>query len=394
MSTSTRFQRIENIAQKHIDEGAFSSIEWLVKRKGETWSSGRVGYSDAVNKMPLPNKPIYRNYSMTQPIVSAVALMLVEMGKLRLFDPVAAYLPEFANMSIIQENGSTIPAKSPIIIEHLLTHRAGFTYGFITDCPVSKFYRQSDINDANLSLEEAIKRIAEMPLVFEPGKRWQYSVATDVLARVLEVVLGKNLPDILNELLLLPLGMVDTGFHIEASQQSRLLSVFGKSDLNEVMNYDDKPQTLIPSDPSDHHPVNDKKFCRGGYGLYSTIDDYSRCVDFLGSGLTSRGERLLSSKMIELMWTNRIPDNQLPLRIGPVLLPGYGFGLAGRVMMDIGKAYGLTSQGECGWAGAASTYFWIDPKEDIIGLTMTQYLGSKIPIGDDIRNAVYQALDD
>ncbi len=394
MSTSTRFQRIEKIAQKHIDDGAFSSIEWLIKRNGELWSSGSAGYCDTANKTPLPDKPIYRIYSMTKPIVSAVALMLVEMGKLRLFDPVAAYLPEFSKMSVLQKDGSTIPANSPIIIEHLLTHRAGLSYGFITDCPVSEFYRQSEINDASLSLEEAIKKIAEMPLVFEPGSKWQYSVATDVLARVLEVALGKNLPDILNELLLLPLGMVDTGFHIEAPQQPRLLSVFGKSDLNEVMNFDDKSQALTPSDPSDHHPVNDIKFYRGGYGLYSTIDDYSLCVDFLGSGLTSKGERLLSSKMVELMWTNRIPDNQLPLRIGPIPLPGYGFGLAGRVMMDIGKSYGLTSQGECGWAGAASTYFWIDKKEDIVGLTMTQYLGSKIPIGDDIRNAVYQALDD
>lgn len=394
MSASNRFQRIEAMANKQVDKGFFSGVEWLVKRKGETWARGQAGFGDALNQTPMPEKPIYRIYSMTKPIVSVVAMMLVEQGKLRLFDPVAAYLPEFAKMTVMDADGTTRPARSPMIIEHLLTHRAGFSYGFITGSPVSEFYRSSNINSANQSLEQVIKTIAEFPLAFEPGSQWQYGVATDVLARVIEVVLGRPLQEILSEMIIQPLGMNDTGFMIPEAERPRLMAMFGKSDLNELMNFDDKPQTLVPAELSTQHPVDDPNFCRGGYGLYSTIEDYSRFTDFLVSGIADNGERLLSSKTIELMWTNRVPDSQLPLRIGPLVLAGYGFGLAGRTMMDTGKAYGLTSNGETGWAGAASTYFWIDPKEDLIGITMAQYLGSKVPLGDDIRNAVYQALDD
>lgn len=394
MTASSRFQRIEAIANKHINQGSISGVEWLVKRKGEVWAQGSAGYSDALNQVKMPELPIYRVYSMTKPVVSVVALMLVEQGKLRLFDPVAAYLPEFAKMTVLSADGKTSPSKSPMIIEHLLTHRAGLSYGFLTGSPVSEFYRSSNINSAKTSLEQAIKTIAEFPLAYEPGSQWQYSVATDVLARVIEVILERPLQEILSEMIFQPLGMVDTGFMIPEAERSRLMAMFGKSDLNELMNFDDKPQTLIPADLSAEHPVDNADFCRGGYGLYSTIEDYSRLTDFLVSGISSTGERLLSRKTIELMWTNRIPDSQLPLRVGPIYLAGYGFGLAGRIMLDTGKGYGLTSNGEFGWAGAASTYFWIDHEEDIIGITMAQYLGSKIPLGDDIRNAVYQALDD
>ncbi len=396
MTAPGRIQRIEAIANKHVDQGSISGVEWLVKRKGETWAQGSAGFSDAPNQITMPKKPIYRIYSMTKPIVSVVAMMLVEQGKLRLFDPVAAYLPDFAKMTVMNADGKTSAAKSPMIIEHLLTHRAGLSYGFLTGSLVSEFYRSSNINSAKTSLEQAIKSIAGFPLAYEPGTQWQYSVATDVLARVIEVVLERPLQQILNEMIFQPLGMVDTGFMIPEAERPRLMAMFGKSDLNELMNFDDKPQTLIPADLSTQHPIDDPDFCRGGYGLYSTIEDYSRFADFLVSGVSdvsSGGERLLSSKTIELMWTNRIPDSQLPLRIGPIFLAGYGFGLAGRIMMDIGKGYGLTSNGEFGWAGAASTYFWIDHQEDIIGITMAQYLGSKVPLGDDIRNAVYQALD-
>jgi CubicO group peptidase (beta-lactamase class C family) len=319
---------------------------------------------------------------------------LVEQGKLRLFDPVAAYLPDFAKMTVMNADGKTSPAKSPMIIEHLLTHRAGFSYGFLTDSPVVEHYRSSNINDANVSLEEMVTTISDFPLAFEPGSQWQYGVATDVLARIIEVILDRSLPEILNEMILKPLGMTDTGFIIPKADRSRLMAMFGKSDLDEVMKFDDKPQTLVPADLSAQYPVADDNFYRGGLGLYSTIEDYSRFSDLLVSGVSNTGERLLSSKTIELMWTNRIPDSQMPLRIGPIFLAGYGFGLAGRIMLDTGKGYGLTSNGEFGWTGAASTYFWIDRREDIIGITMAQYMGSKIPLSDDIRNAVYQALDD
>lgn len=393
MAGSSRFDRIEAIARGHIDAGNFGGIEWQVLRGGKTWASGRQGMGDALNRTPMPEKPIYRIYSMTKPMISALALMLVEQGKLRLIDPIVAYLPEFAEMSILGKDGKTRPAKGPIIVEHLLTHRAGFSYGFLSDCPVGNLYRQNHIIDAKPSLGEMVKRIADLPLAFEPGTEWRYSVATDVLARLVEVVADKPLPEVLSELLLDPIGMNDTGFMVEESQRYRIMAMFGNGDLDYIMDFDDKPQSLVAADVSMQYPADKPDFYRGGHGLFSTLDDYTRFVPFLATGLAPDGTRLLSRKMVEQMLTNRIPPEQLPLRIGPINIAGYGFGLTGRVMIEPGYVYGLTSLGEHGWAGAASTYFWIDKSEDLIGVVMSQYIGSKLPLGDDIRNAVYQALD-
>ncbi|MCP4070638.1 MAG: beta-lactamase family protein [Hyphomicrobiales bacterium] len=393
MNYEQRYKRIDAIARNHVESGHFSGIEWLVVHKGNVWSKGRAGMADALNNIEMPSSPIYRVYSMTKPVISAIALMLMEEGKLRLFDPVAKFLPQLAAMEIIDDQGSARPVKTPILIEHLLTHRAGFSYGFLADCPVGRIYRKSRINDASLSLAGMVEIIAAMPLAFEPGSQWRYSVATDILARVIEIALDQPLPAILKERIFDPLDMGETGFSVPESEQHRIMAVFGKSDLDYLMDFDDKPQTLIAADLTGQYPSNDPAFWRGGYGLFSTIDDYAKLTGFLASGETAQGDPLLSRKTMQLMWTNRIRDNQLPLCVGPVVLPGYGYGLAGRVMIDPGGSLGLTSMGEFGWAGAASTYFWIDREEDLIGITMAQYLGGKIPLGDDIRTAVYQALE-
>lgn len=394
MQISRRKQRIASVAQSHIEAGHFSGIEWLVTRGGEEWSRGSVGMADAPNGVAMPDKPLYRVFSMTKPVISSIALMLMEQGKLRLYTPISTFLPEFGEMNVIDENGGLHPATTPIIIEHLLTHRAGLSYGFLPDCPAAELYRKSNMADANVSLADVVAEVADLPLAFEPGSRWRYSVATDVLARILELIVGQPLPDILQTFVFGPLGMKDTGFTVREDARHRLMAMFGKSDLDDIFVFDDQPQTLVPSDMSALYPADNPHFHRGGYGLFSTIDDYRLFTAFLATGMSGTGERLLSRKTIEFMWTNRLPENQLPMRIGPLVFAGYGHGLAGRVMMQPGQAYGLTSTGECGWAGAATTYFWLDRAEDLTGIVMAQYLGSKVPLQDDIRNAVYQALDD
>jgi len=394
LQTSPRKQRIHSVAQSHVEAGHFSGIEWLVSRGGEHWSRGSVGMADALNGIAMPERPFYRVFSMTKPVISAITLMLMEQGRLRLYTPISAYLPEFAEMTIIDDEGDTRPAKAPILIEHLLTHRAGLSYGFIPDCPAGRLHREGLMADASASLEEVIREVAGLPLAFEPGSQWRYSVATDVMARILEVIAGKPLPEILKETVFDPLGMSETGFMVPEGQRHRLMAMFGKSDLNTIFDYDDQPQSLVAADMTSLYPADDPNYYRGGYGLFSTLDDYSLFTAFLTTGLSATGERLLSRKALELMWTNRLPANQMPMRIGPIVFAGYGHGLAGRVMVDPGQGFGLTSVGECGWAGAATTYFWIDKAEDLTGIVMAQYLGSKIPLQDDIRNAVYQALDD
>jgi CubicO group peptidase (beta-lactamase class C family) len=389
-----RFARIEATAKSHVDRGHFSGIEWLVLRGGRPWANGRVGWADAPNRVPIPDKPLYRIFSMTKPVISAMALMLMERGQLNLFQPISAFLPEFAEMSVIVAEGGTSRARMPIIVEHLLTHRSGLSLDILPNCPVGRLYAEKGFDTGDRSLADFVGDVAQMPLAFEPGSEWRYSVSLDVLARIIEVILGRDLPDILQEFIFSPLGMDDTAYFVPESQRNRIMQMFGKSDLTKLFDFEPGPQTLVRADISDRNPADNPEFRRGGYGLFSTSDDYASFVSFLATGLSESGERLLSRKTVELMWTNRIPPRQQPLFVGPILLPGYGYGLAGRVMIDIGQALGLTSKGECGWAGAASTYFWIDPQEDLIGITLAQFLGSKVPLGDEMRRAVYQALDE
>ena len=236
-----------------------------------------------------------------------------------------------------------------------------------------------------------IATIASLPLAFEPGTGWRYSVATDVLARVIEVVEGKPIRQVVAERVIDPLGLADTGFSV--ADPSRLMPMFGNGNLDDIMNFEPGPQKLVPTDVTDMYPCDDPEFGRGGYGLFSTIDDYMQIAEFLSSGRTADGNVLLSRKAVELMWTNRIPAAQMPLMIGPVALAGYGFTLAGRVMLDPGLGFWMTSPGEFGWSGAASTFFLVDPVEDVILVVMSQFLGSKIPLADDMRNAIFSALD-
>lgn len=388
-----RKQRIKDCAEKLVAQGAFSGIEWLINKGDETWARGQAGQLDGLSGTPMPKKPIYRIYSMTKPIVSVAALMLMERMKLRLFDPVAAYIPSFAQMDVLEPDGSTRRMRGMMILEHLLTHQAGLSYGFLVDCPVGQRYTQLEIMPASVSLAEKIDILSEQPLAFDPGTNWRYSVATDVVARVLEVVEGKPIGAILKELIFDPLGMSETGFMVPESERHRVMAMFGEEDLNRIMIFGPPPQTLRPAGQDDIYPADKPDFGRGGHGLFSTIDDYMKFVRLLKTGRGQDGERLLSRKTMEMMSENRINPRIMPLFIGPILMPGYGYGLTGRVMLNTGAAYGLTSVGEWGWAGAASTYFWLDPKEDVEGIVMSQYLGSIVPLGDDLRVATYQALE-
>ena len=389
----SRTDRIEQVAQRYVDSGTYPAIEWLVQIDGHEWLRGSVGKADPLNGTDLPQNPIYRLYSMTKPVVSAIALMLLEEGKLRLYDPVAAFLPAFARMEIIGEDGTLVPARRSMLVEHLMTHRSGLSYGFLLDCPAGAKLRETDLRARAGPLEGMIDTIAQLPLASEPGAQWRYSVSTDVLARVIEVVEGKPLQQVVAERIVKPLRLADTGFMVPESERGRVMPVFGQADLDRIMDFPEGRQPMTPANVDAHYPVDDPTFARGGYGLFSTVDDYARIADFLATGTSRDGEIMLSRHMLEFMWMNRIPESQMPLAIGPVPLPGYGFSLAGRVMVDLARSVSMTGLGEFGWSGAAGTFFWIDPVENMTGIVMTQYLGSKLPLSDDMRTAAYQALE-
>ncbi len=389
----SRTDRIEQVAQRYVDSGTYPSIEWQVRLDGHEWLSGAVGEADPLNGVALPEKPIYRIYSMTKPVISAIALMLLEEGRLRLYDPVAAFIPAFRQNRIIDRDGNLTQARRAMLVEHLMTHRSGLSYGFLLDCPAGAKYRETDLRKTAGPLEDMIATIAELPLASEPGAEWRYSVSTDVLGRIVEIVEGKPLQQVVAERIVKPLGLEDTGFMVPEDKRHRVMPMFGRDDLDALQVFTEGKQELVPGDVSVSYPADNPGFARGGYGLFSTADDYMKIADFLATGTSRDGEIMLSRHMLKFMWMNRIPESQMPLAIGPVPLPGYGFSLAGRVMVDLARSVSMTGLGEFGWSGAAGTFFWIDPVENMIGVVMTQYLGSKLPLADDMRTAAYQALE-
>lgn len=389
----SRHDRIAQVAARYTGGRKFSGIEWHVEHRGSVLASGRSGHADALAGTPLPDQPIYRIYSMTKPIVSVLALILMEQGRLRLFDPVSVYNPAFANMLVLEANGSLRPAVRPILVEDLITHRAGFTYEFITGCHIAPLYQQHGISsDGACSLDTMMERLAALPLAFQPGTQFRYGVSVDVLAHVCERAAGDTLDNLLRTHIFTPLGMTDTAFMVPAAKRDRLLPMFGVSDISEFAPLTPMPQELKYANVEDMYPSNSPDFRRGGHGLFSTTADYARFARMLISGRTPDGDVLLARKTLEMMRANRIPPEQLPLTIGMNPLPGYGWGLGVRVMTDVGKAMALTGMGELGWAGAASTYFFVDPAEDFFGVFMTQYLGAMLPLSEEMRVAAYQML--
>lgn len=390
----SRQDRIAQVAARYTGNRKYSGIEWHVEQRGEHLAGGRAGYADAETRAPIPEGAIYRIYSMTKPIVSVLGLMLMEQGKLRLFDLLSSFDPAFANLQVLAPTGQLRPAERPILVEDLFTHRAGFTYEFITGCHVAPLYQQHEISSDGLcTLPQMMARLAELPLAFQPGTQWRYSVATDVLAHVIERAADRPLDELLREHVFDPLGMEDTAFHVPEGQRERLMPMFGVTDISEFAPLHPRPQTLTPADVSAMYPSDRPDFRRGGHGLFSTLTDYARFCRFLLTGRGPDGAVLLGRKTLVMMRANRIPPAQLPLTIGMNPLPGYGWGLGVRVMMDVGQSMALTGAGEFGWAGAASTYFFIDPQESLFGVFMTQYLGATLPLNEDLRVAAYQMLD-
>jgi CubicO group peptidase (beta-lactamase class C family) len=390
-----RAERLGQIAEGYVQAGKFAGIEWWVEQRGKELARGRAGYADAEARSPIPDGALYRIYSMTKPVVSVMGLILLEQGKLRLYDPLASYDERFAEMRVLHADGRLEPAERPITVEDLFTHRAGFSYEFITGCHVAPLYERAAVSSDGLcSLDEMMRRLSEIPLAFQPGSGFRYSVCTDVLAHVIERAADRPIDELLKTHLFDSLGMGDTAYYVPEARRGRLMPMYGVADISQLAPLEPHPHELTPADVQDMYPCDRPgAFRRGGHGLFSTLDDYARFARMLLNGRAPDGKPILSRKVLELMRANRIPPSQLPLTIGMNAMPGYGWGLGVRVMLDLGQANSLTGLGEIGWAGAASTYFWVDPAEEMVGVLMTQYLASMLPLSDDLRTAAYQMLE-
>ena len=381
-----------DIAQKYLDKGLIAGLEWDIRSRNKSLSEGVAGFKDIESKTPLDRDQIYRIYSMTKPILSFALIRLIERNQLHLHSLAQEFIPSLRHLKVILPDGSLERLKRPITIADLLTHTAGFSYNFNIGCQVAPFYKELNIlNDPDKSLEEMVDQISTLPLAFQPGDAWRYSVATDILGRILEVHRKQRLRDVLKDLVFDPLGMNETDFSIKKDQASRLMPMHGTNDVNELISL--KPKSLEVVDIEKVHPSQGNDVMeRGGSGLFSTIKDYQLFCEFLINGQDKNGSQMISKTMHNFMLENRIPKKLLPLKLGPRLLDGYGWNLIGRLMIDSGKAMSLTNNGEFGWAGAAKTFFWVDRKENLSGVIMTQYAGCDINISDEFRAASYSLI--
>ena len=384
--------QFSKVAKKYLDKGLIAGLEWEIRHFNKVLSKNVEGYSDIENKTILEPGQIYRIYSMTKPLVSVAAIRLIETCKLSLYSNIQDFIPSFKHLKVLRPNGELERLKRPINLADLLTHTSGLSYNFNMGCSVAQFYQQENIlNDPNISLEQMVDKIATIPLAFQPGESWRYSVATDVIGRVLEVVEDKNLSEILSEQILAPLDMKETSFSISEANAKKLMPMHGNTDANKLISFQQAPLKIV--DAEQNHPSQgDLVNLRGGTGLFSTIDDYQLFCNFLLNGKDKNGSPLISKTMHDFMLTNRISDHMLPLRLGPIALSGYGWNLIGRVMTNKGLAMSLTENGEFGWSGAASTYFWIDRENQLTGIIMTQYIGGYITIADDFRATSYSLI--
>ncbi|MEX0339859.1 MAG: serine hydrolase domain-containing protein [Arenibacterium sp.] len=360
-----RLARLKARMEWHVAQGNSPGITWHIGGVGEIFDQGSVG--------DVPDGALWRIYSMTKPLVSIAAMQLVEECRIKLHAPIATWLPEFEAPVVLNPDGSRTPAQSPITLRHLLCHMAGLTYGFQGD-GVARMYAQAGVLvDEAASLREQSKLIASMPLVFHPGSDWRYSVATDILAAVLEVEEGQPIAQILKDRLFDPLGMPATGFYVPENARARIMKMHGSR----------LPAQLPPIPPlgiDTLYPADNPNYGRGGHGLFSTLSDYAAFAESLLALSRGQGEGPVSPRGLNAMVTNQVPDARMPFSINmpfDTVSPGfggYGFGLGFAVDLGAQGRNLLGHPGCFGWSGAADTWFTVDPDAGFYAVFMAQDL--------------------
>jgi len=404
--SSKRLERIKPAMQAYVDQKKIAGLSTMVARRGKVAHFEQVGWMDMESNRPLSADAIFRIYSMTKPIVCVALMTLYEQGRFQLFDPVAKYISAFSDLKVLEsdEAGGTkeIDLARPITVRDLLTHTAGLTYDFLEDSPVGELYRQARIgNNAERTLEELVRELTRLPLAWQPGTRWHYSLAIDVAAHLIEVISGQSLNHFLKENIFGPLGMTDTDFYVPPEKRNRLATMYGRPDLLAPDMTFSKLMEAWESgyneriDVSKTNPESEPSFARGGHGLFSTARDYMRFAQMLLKQGEFEGARILGRKIADLMHMNHLPADLLPYElVSDLPVKGYGFGLGSRVLMNVAESELPGSVGEFGWAGAAKTYYWVDPQEEIVGVLMTQDMIEFDLPEKDFQVLTYQALVD
>jgi CubicO group peptidase (beta-lactamase class C family) len=395
-----RLRRLDDNFARYVDDGRLAGWLLTVSRHGKLAYVASYGQRDREAGLEVTPDTLWRIYSMSKPVTSVAAMMLYEEGRFELNDPVSKFIPSFKDMRVFvggsDQRPVTLPATEPVRIWHLLTHTAGLTYGFHRQHPADAMHRAAGFDmdsKPTMNLEQACDAWAGIPLLFQPGTEWNYSVATDVLGRVVEVASGQSLDEFFAQRIFGPLGMTDTAFYAQPDDLPRLAALYGR-DLKGKATRMERAGTAATKPPL---------MLSGGGGLVSTAADYNQFLRMLLKTADSPageldGVRLLGPRTVAYMGRNHLPGNQDLATFGRPLNAespqiGTGFGLGFAVTLDAAAGKVLCSEGELSWGGAASTAFWIDPAEEVTATFFTQLMPSSAhPIRSQFRQLVYQSL--
>jgi CubicO group peptidase (beta-lactamase class C family) len=398
--SAQRLDRIDQFYAAQIQKGQLAGIVTLIARHGKIVHFSALGYADIEKQQRMQTDTIFRLYSMTKPIASTALMMLYEQGAFQMTEPLSKYLPEFANLRVLRTPDAalddTVPPQHPPTIQDVLRHTAGFTHGLGTDT-FDSGYTKANIFGLDVSLAEMTQKLAKIPLRYQPGTQWVYSIGPDIQARLVEVMSGVPFDEFLQKRLFNPLAMKDSGFWLAPDKAKRLATVYWS-----------KNGKLLPLDDAHGHPegsvimepwsVNsytvNHKHKGGSFGLVATAEDYWRFAQMMLNGGVFGDARILSPQVVHYMSRDHLGDIKIATPDGR--LGGFGFGLGFAVLKDPATAGFMSSEGTYYWAGAAATHFWIDPKEDLVVIAMTQHMS--VPAVDtllpQIRTLVYSAMLD
>ena len=368
--SSVKLAQSKSSVQALIDDEKIAGANIIVARKGKIVLSETFGMMDQKAKKPMRPDTIFRIYSMTKPITSVAAMMLYEQGNLKLDDPISKYIPEFKGLKVYSESGKHDDQVNQMSIRDLFRHTSGLTYGYFGNTAVDKMYMARGVLKRKSSLQDMINKLSEIPLLHQPAAKWHYSVSTDVLGYLVQKISGQPLNEFFRQKIFEPLDMKDTAFYVPKEKVNRLAACYGPKQNGEFR---------VIDDPSKSQYLAQPLLFSGGGGLVSTARDYLRFSQMLLNKGQLDGRRLLHSETVEMMTSNQLPDS---VKRGQ----GEGFGLGFSVRLRDGRF----PQGEYGWGGAASTHFWISPKDKLIVIALSQYM----PFSSQLQNAVKSIIYD
>ena len=389
--SSERLERLHALMQQVVDQKQLPGAVTLLARHGKVVDYRTYGMRDVASGAPMTRDTIFRAFSMTKPVTGVAMMLLYEQGKWLPSDPISKYIPEFAHLKVCKgvDGAGNMILEEPIhppTMQELMTHSAGFVYGFFGETPVDKEYRRLGVMQSK-SLREFIEKLAKIPLAYQPGTKWVYSASMDIQGYIIERLSAQTLPDFMQDHIFKPLGMKDSGFVVPADKRGRLVTVYRSNEKSEV----------IPAPGFGGEYTEQPGMPSGGGGLVTTAEDYFRFAEMLAGGGELNGVRILSPASVQLMSTNHLAASLLTGEFGigaQVMRPGLGYGYDCAVEYDPLEANLPDGRGTFFWDGAAGTWFWIDPTNDVVFIGMVQrVLGPDSPqVEYQSRPVVYQAL--